>query len=120
MNPVLHIFPEKGKGKGANSFSTREYLARPIFAVKVADDTFAGLDDGEEVLLVVDLGVFAVAEADPTAPLLRHSLHLLQPPLPQRLNIVRIHPIQGRDLVIDLVLHRLRYRKHLLLQYLYK
>lgn len=69
------------------------YLARPILAIEVADDAVAGLDDGEEILLSVDLRVVTVAEGDPTAPLLRHFLHLLKPTLPQRLDVIEIEPI---------------------------
>lgn len=91
------------------------HLAGPILAVEVADDAVAGLDDGEEVLLGGDLGVVAVAEGDPAAPLLGHPLHLRQPPLPQRLQVVVVEAVEGRDLLVDLVLHGLRHRQHLLL-----
>lgn len=52
-------------------------LTGPVFAVEVADDAFAGLDDGEEVFLGGNLGIFGVAEGDPTGAVLRHLLHLL-------------------------------------------
>ena len=68
-------------------------LAGPVVAVEVTDNAIAGLDGGEEVLLRGDLVVVAVSEGDPTVPLLRHLLHLMQPPLPQRLYIVHVHPI---------------------------
>lgn len=84
----------------------------------MADDAVAGLDDGEEVLLGLDLGVLAMAERDPTAALLGHLLHLLEASLPEHLQVVGVKPIQRRDLVVDLLLHRLHHRQHLLLQYL--
>ncbi|KAF3975750.1 hypothetical protein CMV_001006 [Castanea mollissima] len=67
-------------------------LTGPVFAVEVADDAIVGLDGGEEVLLGEDLGVVAVAEGDPTAPLLSHLLHLLEPPFSERLQIVESPP----------------------------
>ena len=75
-------------------------LAGPVFAVEVADDAIAGLDGGEEVLLGEDLGVLAVAEGEPTAPLLGHLLHLLEPPFSEHLQIVEVKAIQCRDLLV--------------------
>uniref|UniRef100_A0A2P2J2V4 Uncharacterized protein MANES_07G065600 n=1 Tax=Rhizophora mucronata TaxID=61149 RepID=A0A2P2J2V4_RHIMU len=91
------------------------HLARPIVAVEMADDAVAGLDGREEVLLGGDLVVVAVAEGDPTAALLRHFLHLLNPPFPQRLQIVLVKPIKQRDLLVQLLLHGLSHCEHLLL-----
>lgn len=84
---------KKEKQKLSQMRNYERDLAGPVLAVEVADDAVAGLDGGEEVLLGGDLGVVAVSEGDPTAPLLRHLLHLLQPPLSQRLQIVHVHPI---------------------------
>ena len=81
----------------------------------MADDALAGFDDGEEILLGEDLGVVSVAEGHPTAPLLRHLLHLLKPPLPQSLDVVQIEPIQSRDLIVDLILDGFCHCQHLLL-----
>lgn len=81
----------------------------------MADDAVAGLDDGEELLLDGDLGVVAVAEGDPAAPLLRHPLHLGEPPLPERLQVVVVEAVEGGDLLVDLVLHGLGHGQDLLL-----
>ena len=50
-----------------------------------------GSRGGEEVLLGEDL---AVAEGDPTAPLLGHLFHLLEPPFSEHLQIVEVKAIQ--------------------------
>ena len=51
----------------------------------------------KEVLLGEDLGVLAVAEGDPTAPLLDHLLHLLEPPFSEHLQIIEVKAIQCLD-----------------------
>ena len=94
-------------------------LARPVFAVEVADDAFAGLDDGEEVFLGGNLGIFGVAEGDPAGALLRHLLHLLEAALAEGLDVIGVQTLQGGDLVVDLVLHGLRHRQDLLLDHLF-
>ena len=86
----------------------------------MTDNAIASLNNSEEVLLGMDLGVVSMAEGDPTAALLRHLLHLLEPPLPEHLYVVSVEPIQCRDLIIYLILDRLHHRQHLLLQYLFR
>ena len=84
-----------------------------------ADDAFAGLDDGEEVFLGGNLGIFGVAEGDPAGALLRHLLHLLEAALAEGLDVIGVQTLQGGDLVVDLVLHGLRHRQDLLLDHLF-
>lgn len=95
------------------------YLAGPIFAEEVTDNAFAGLDDGEEVFLGRNLGIFAMSEGDPTATLLRHFLHLLQPAFPKGFEIVIVEAFEGGDLFVDLVLDGLRNRQYLFLDHLF-
>lgn len=84
-------------------------LAGPVFAEEVANDAFAGLDDGEEVFLGGNLGIFGVAEGDPAGALLRHLLHLLEAMLAEGFDVVGIEAFQGGDLIVDLVLDGLRH-----------
>lgn len=98
------------------SFCSNKYLAGPILTIEVTDNALASLNDGEEILLRADLGVLPVAEGDPTAALLRHFLHLLQPPLSKSLQIVKVKAIESRNLLVDLVLDGFRHCQHLLLQ----
>jgi len=90
-------------------------LTGPVFAIEVADDAFAGLDDGEEVFLGENLGIFGVAEGDPTGAVLRHLLHLLKAALTESFDVVGIEALKGGDLLIDLVLDGARHREDLLL-----
>ena len=89
-------------------------LTGPVFAVEVADDAFAGLDDGEEVFLGGNLGIFGVAEGDPTGAVLRHLLHLLKAALTDSFDVVGVEAIKGGDLIVDLVLEGARHREDLL------
>ena len=75
----------------------------------MANDAFAGLDDGEEVFLGGNLGIFGVAEGDPAGALLRHLLHLLEAMLAEGFDVVGIEAFQGGDLIVDLVLDGLRH-----------
>jgi hypothetical protein len=93
----------------------KRHLAGPVVAVEVADEPLASLGDGEELLLG-DLGVLPVPQRTPLGAALGGAAHLLDPALAERLDVVRIEAIERGDLLIELVLHRLRGRQHLLLQ----
>jgi len=93
----------------------QQHLAGPVVAVEVADEPLAGLGGGEELLLG-DLGVLPVPQRAPLGAALGGVAHLLDPALAERLDVVRIEAVERGDLLIELVLHRLRGRQHLLLQ----
>lgn len=81
----------------------------------MADEAVAGLGGGEELLLG-DLPVLAVAEGAPLGPALGGAAHLQDPALAERLDVVRVEAVERGDLLVELVLHRLGHRQHLLLQ----
>lgn len=95
------------------------HLAGPVVAVEVADEAVAGLGGGEELLLG-DLPVLAVAEGAPLGPALGGAAHLQDPALAERLDVVRVEAVERGDLLVELVLHRLGHRQHLLLQDLHR
>lgn len=95
------------------------YLTGPVLSVEVADNAFAGFDGSKEVLLH-NLRIFPVPEGRPPALPLGRLLELQQPPLPESLEVVQVELFQRRDLLIQLILHRLRHRQHRLLDHLWQ
>jgi hypothetical protein len=80
----------------------------------MAHEALACLGSGEEVLLG-HLGVIAVALGAPLGAALGGAAHLLDPALAEHLDVVRVETVERGDLLVELVLHRLRRRQHLLL-----
>jgi hypothetical protein len=81
----------------------------------VAHEALAGLGRGEELLLG-DIGVLPVPQRAPLGAALGGAAHLLDPALPQGLDVVRVEAVERGDLLVELILHGLRGRQHLLLQ----
>lgn len=114
LNPKRGYMPKKKQREKAEA-----HLAGPVVAVEVADEAVAGLGGGEELLLG-DLPVLAVAEGAPLGPALGGAAHLQDPALAERLDVVRVEAVERGDLLVELVLHRLGHRQHLLLQDLHR
>jgi hypothetical protein len=76
----------------------------------VACEALTRLGRGDEVRLGY-LSVLVVALGAP----LGGSTHLLDLALAKHLDVVRVEPVKPRDLLVKLVLRRLRYQHHLLL-----
>jgi len=107
--------PSQSQSQSAVTREEVSNLAGSVVAVEVADEPLAGLGGGEELLLG-DLGVLAVPLRAPLGAALGGAAHLLDPALPQGLDVVRVEAVERGDLLVELVLHGLRGRQHLLLQ----
>lgn len=90
-------------------------LARPAVAVEVRDDALLALDLLEELLLLRQLGVGAVAARRPLARHLLLLSHLVDAPAPQALEVVVLQVVEALQLVVELVLKALGDVEHGLL-----